>query len=608
MITFTRAPTIAVGNPITSTQLTALAAAFNDRLRSGLVDPTWRLHFYWLSLFRQVRNSDSGGTLFPALAEFFTAGYQMLDPAHAQWPAAGAGEPEGANIACQIMAYVFGAEALNLDSEDLRLTEPLSGGIPLWLEGAAPQTDADYWELAKQQRGGYDPATDGMASPAWSAAQSHYRISMSALSPHGNAYGGYLPTPELSATPCPDPDGEGNQGAPPNYLVRFTSLKEGVPDKTYPGTCWPVGEDLFLDHVRYVYYAPWAYYVLLNDGSIDVLPTTDYMEGPYTGEAQLRKTANGAIPRMLNNFVREFRGDDIQRSAASYWLQEAFDTQRFLTTQYHLAPQIGTETEGVITAVYPLFRFDGALQIAAGTLATHTQSSTTEHAYHADFVLTACMITASKLQAAVTVELLDGANVIQTATITPDQAGDAATLVILTTPTTPGLLKVRLATTAQFTEAGGKIEVECTEILTGKPSYDDLFLLLRAGGALENDAMDGRGIDESQAREIGETYFESGCIVNVHGSANLPGQTAEVNTNGVFDAARRLSQCIRMVPRQNFVGYAVEDGKSILWFRRGAQIGVNNVDLFEGIAPARDPIDSGELQPERIYIVTSPAR
>src|ERR1051325_11721875 len=116
MITFTKAPTVAVGDPVTSTQFATLAKAFNDRLRSGLGDPTWRIHYYWLSLFRQVRNSDEGGFLFPPLAEFFTAGYQVLDPTQGDWPVTGPGEPEGSNVACQIMAYVFGADAIALDS------------------------------------------------------------------------------------------------------------------------------------------------------------------------------------------------------------------------------------------------------------------------------------------------------------------------------------------------------------------------------------------------------------------------------------------------------------------------------------------------------------
>ena len=80
MITFTRAPTVATGDPITSTQFAKLAAAFNDRLRSGFADGPWRIVFYLLSLFRQVRNSDAEGNLFPPLGEFFTAGYQMLPP------------------------------------------------------------------------------------------------------------------------------------------------------------------------------------------------------------------------------------------------------------------------------------------------------------------------------------------------------------------------------------------------------------------------------------------------------------------------------------------------------------------------------------------------
>lgn len=580
-ITFTRAPLVNKGDPITSTQFGLLADAFNDRLRSGLGDGPWRIAYYWLSLFRQVRNPDESGMLFPALAEFFTVGYQMLDPDKAEWPVAAAGQPEGANIACQIMAYVFGSETLNIYDEATRLTnpDPDSGGISL---GPA-DTDEDLWELAKQQRGGYDPETGALGSPAWSAARSHHRFAFSNRSPHGNAYGGYLPTPEISEEIC-DPTDDGF--TPINYLIHFTALKEGLEDKDYAGTCAPTGSNSYSSHVRWIGYTPWAYYVWLNGGTIEILPTTDYIEGPYTGEAQLRKTANGALPRVLNAFTGEYRGSDSQRDAADYWLDNAFDTQRFLTSQYHLAANIGTEDPETheIIAEYPLYTFSGDTTLKAGTLATHVQSSTNEHAWEDSFVLSAFLVTATRLRLEATIELIDGDEVIATTTLTPDEFGYASALVTVDS-VKPEALQARLKTDAVFTSIAGSIDVECNEILKQKPTVEDLFLLLRCGGAVgAENVTDGRGIDEDKAKEIGENYFSHACIENVHGNTELPPPDSTVNTNGLFDAARRLSQCIRIVPRQNFVGYEVKNGKSILYFKKNAMIGGRTISLFGGIA------------------------
>lgn len=604
MITFTQAPTVAPGDPITSTQLAKLAAAFNGRLRSGLGDPTWRIVFYFLSMFRQVRNSD-GGFLFPAMAEFFTGGYQMLQPSEGEWPATEPGEPEGANVASQIMAYVFGAEAIDLWSEDLRLTDPDAGGIPLWIGGHSPETPQEFWDLAKLQRGAVDPDSGALGSPAHTAARSHYAIASSPRSMHGHAYGGYLPTADVNPFGCDDPNDTDDYPAPVNYVIKFQALTEGLSDITYDGTCQPVpGGEGYPTHVAWISYTPQAYFVFLNDGSVDVLPTADYLEGPYTGEARLRKTANNAIGRVMNAFAGEFRGSDNQRSTvANYHLQEAFDTQRFLTSQYHLAPNRGTESGGLITVEYPLFRFAGSLELAAGTFATHTQSSTESHAYHENCVLTGYLATGSKLAGPVTVELLNDADVISTVTLTPDELGDAAELVLLVTPLTPDPLKCRLTTACTFTDAEGKIEIETTELLSSKPTIEDLFLVLRTAGAIESDVMDGRGIDEDSAREISEEYFSQGCVTNHRFYQGLPGSLAAVNSNAVYDVARRLSQWVRIMPRQQIVGYAVEGGKSVVWFNRFASLGGVQIDMCEGIAPPRGQVLSGDLLAERTYIV-----
>ena len=118
----------------------------------------------------------------------------------------------------EVHHLLCGVEEMVFIAVDRLDTEPDAGGIPLWYEGAYPTTPLEWWELAKQQRGAWDPSTGALASPAFSAARSHYRIAMSPRSPHGHAYGGYLPTPYLAGEPCEDPDTEDDRPAPPNLV------------------------------------------------------------------------------------------------------------------------------------------------------------------------------------------------------------------------------------------------------------------------------------------------------------------------------------------------------------------------------------------------------
>jgi hypothetical protein len=68
-ITFTEAPTVAAGGRPRSQDFNKLAAAFNDRMRSGLGDPTWRIWWKAYSMFRALIAPD--GDLTPAEDEWF---------------------------------------------------------------------------------------------------------------------------------------------------------------------------------------------------------------------------------------------------------------------------------------------------------------------------------------------------------------------------------------------------------------------------------------------------------------------------------------------------------------------------------------------------------
>ena len=203
MVTFREVAQVAVGDDVTSAQMIQLAGAINDRIRSGLGDPTRRIHFYMQAMGRQIRNPDSGGTLFPKVDEL-RMDYEHIEPSSgAEWPLTGPGDPEGSMCRRSSADCVFGSEAGGFDSEDLRLSDPMeSGGVDMdYGTGSA----LDLWELGKRQRGAIDVAAGIIASPAFKAAQSHFAIIQSARSAHGNAYGGYQPVPEVLGTAATAP-------------------------------------------------------------------------------------------------------------------------------------------------------------------------------------------------------------------------------------------------------------------------------------------------------------------------------------------------------------------------------------------------------------------
>ena len=81
--------------------------------------------------------------------------------------------------------------------------------------------------------------------------------------------------------------------------------------------------------------------------------------------------------------------------------------------------------------------------------------------------------------------------------------------------------------------------------------------------------MDGSGLQES-GLSASRSLRENGCILNQRGIAALSTPLSAINEHPVFDAARRWSQVVRIIPRRQIVGYAVENGKSVIWCRRYA--------------------------------------
>jgi hypothetical protein len=476
-LSFRQARLIKSGERVRAAHLAALARAINDRLRSGVGDGPFRIRQWMMGLFRSIRNCDASGLICPAVGEFFE-NYEMLPPSAGNWPTAGPGLPEGANVDNPIAGYIFGNEGAGLASEAIRFS-----AMPFLPYG---DTRLALWQLGKDQRGGYDPATGALASPSFDAARAYGTVRYSWRGPFGNAYGSWMPMPDVLPTACEDCNPDDSYPAPINYQIKFKGLTPGHPDRVYAGTCIPCYDGQYPDHVAGIGYAPWAYYVLLNNGTLDVLPTNDYMEGPYTGAPQLKKTPGAHMARVFSRFGGDFRGARQNEYAAAGtrphgWCRKAFDTQRFLRSQYLLAPAKGTQVGNNVDVVYPEWKLPAAAP--KGTLMAHTGGGTA-HTITSGFVGAAACAWGAKLLATVTVEVLVNGEVAGTLTVAGNPSGTEADILALATPAAAGTsVQFRLGGMATFA-AGGSLTAELAELLDYKPWLHDLMVVERIASAV----------------------------------------------------------------------------------------------------------------------------
>ncbi|MBX3732581.1 MAG: hypothetical protein KF791_08310 [Verrucomicrobiae bacterium] len=583
--TFTQARLVQTGEAVTSRDLASLAAAANTRLLSGVGDGAFRIAFYLFGgLFRQIRNPDSSFNLYPAQAEFFHF-YQMLRPRDAQWPLSGPGDPEGTNVANPLVAFLQGAEAIGLESERQRLSH-----IPTGFLDGEPLTAWRLWILGSAQAGAYDPSTGLVGSPAIEEARAYGWVRSSIRSPHGNAYGGWLPTPAFQGI-CADEETA-------DFDIFFTNLKTN--EVRHFGTCPENAGD-----IAGIGYAPHAYYVFLNSGALVYLPKAEWIEGPYQQEPRLQKTQSQAIGRVLNAFAAEVRGTEEQRDSA--WMGEAFAVQEFCTRQYALAPQVGVAIgQAAVQPIYATWYRAGSGLAPGAAVPFYGGSDRVREGN----VCHGWAARAHGLQAPATLRLLRDGEEIGRLRLDPDpDGGTAEAIQIFAAAAGPGRLSVDVPAGLNL-GGGGELQVEASERLAYKPELHDWALVTRLAtydGSF--DRPDGIGLECSEAKKISDTLFEVGCVLPLGLSAEtIPaGIDPPINQNALFDTARRMSQCVRIVPRWNLVGYAVQGGKSVLYLDRYARGMSNNVpiDLLEGIAPERLPIQPGQIAWGRKYRVKS---
>jgi hypothetical protein len=614
-IRFTRARTVAAGGLPTSTDLRSLAAAVNDRLLSGVGDCAWRISWYLFNLWRQDRNPDSSGYLFPPQGEFFDI-YGAIDPSFTDviHPTAGPGDPEGSNLASTMPGFVHG------DPENFSEADALSG-----FSDGATATLHDKWELGKLQRGARDPNTGAQGWPAGDAAQRFMRITAGTWSPHAKAWGGYLPT----ATPVYT--GYGGDGYrcgadeetglyQTNREVKFTALRAGVDIPaghggtastvggvsviTYAGNCGCGSDASGAGHVLMVWEGPLAYYAYVRTaGGLDCttnavrFPLEDWLHGPYEGVGRLAHTDGKQLNRVIHAFASDFRGTPTQREPDTFDITKiALPAEEIMGRQYLLAPARGIQAGEWITVQYPSAVFSGADFIPAGSSKQLSPATGL-----ADHVISGVIARAYGLQTATAVSLMDGGTSIRTLTLNPDETGYAEAMHWFTAPVRRSSLEAVVASDATFDGEDTGLHVEVAELQEMKPQYWDLYLMARMGAAGNQQQVRGRGLDYTESKTVGQNYLESGCIVGTSPDIDEP----EINRNPVWDVARRLTNsCLRIINRRQFVAYEVADGKSILYLKRFAY-GMENtrLDLLAGIAPQIDPV--AEVVEGEAYVVRS---
>jgi hypothetical protein len=606
-VDYTEATPVDVDDGVFSQDYNRLALAFNDRLKNGVGDPTWRLLWYAHSLVRGMRNPN--GFLYAAEDEWWKVYSHIKEASGITWPTTSAGMPEGVNVANPLGAFIYGL-APTVVNEEGRVSgsgefdpagTPLATaptGVPLFLSDGglhAPANIADYWTLSKYQRGAVpSDLSDYSASNAIKASQEHGFINYPSSGFFLQNYGGFLPSPKLDASDpiCDD-------GYTPNLDLKFKALNSSVADKTYT-TCQPHGVMFYFEGFS-------AYKIIKWNGSTESLPLTDYLEGPYTDNAYLRRYKGQQLNEVMNWYAMEYRANETEREESDMnRINKGFQFQDFLTRQYCLAPAYGTVSTGSITAVYPTFT--ASTGEVAGTyidvLTAGVYSGTTTYTVPTKFTYAAFYAKTTGSGAGdVEIEAFNGSTSLTTFTITAVGGSTVDHMEWFTSAHNEADIRFKLKTTLP---ANVTINIECAMLLEYKPTIYDAYVCLRLGSTdgPTSTTYDKSGYTFSDPKQISDNILGYGCLIR--GVAGIPTADA-INENPVYESARRLiHNNLRMAERQSLVGYEVIGGKSYLHFKRFARGQYSgDLDVFEGIAPPSAAVASGDLIEGEVYQVWS---
>lgn len=561
MIEFPQVARVESGDPVTSRQLATLADGINARIISGLGDGAWRIVYLWLSAARQFRISGN------ADAEFFH-GPQMLD---GELALPSVGNVGGIYPASPVPLYVYGSGSFPGERE--AIAQPEDGGVPM-----AVASDAEsIWQLAKQQRGTVDLDEGQWSAPAFDAARHVFRIVYGATSIHGNAYGGFQPTPAYLGD-CTD--GTSETPPTPNYEIKFTNTQT-LAEQVFDGTCPDEPT-----HIAGIWSTPIAYWVSLNNGTLYYFDRGTWIEGPYTGGNVLKKSHAEHLPRILNSFCGEFRGDAArvakEDAGKARWLGKAFDIASFLSRPYYLSPAKGELIGEEITATYP----------SGQQVGTSVSGDIGFNQADTGFWFVAAIIRCSGARVDFTVRIYGDDQLVATRTM---RASSDAQIVTFES----GYSTVRIEALQARGQGSGNVSVsyELAEVYQYRPGIHDLWTLLRLSAASSTADIDGSGRSTANASDIYEAYIDGGVIPKLTEDNALPEdpEANPISRNAVFDKFRRQSRVIRCIHRNQLRGYAVENGKSIVWVSHNYQSveGLPTADTLSGI---RDAIAS-EAEP-----------
>lgn len=652
------------GEPISSASHNDLALAFNQRILSGAGDAAWRIIWNAHSLMRQVRNP-AGATLLPGTQQWPASDewwkmYSLVNNSTTcgsgtteepwYWPIAGPGEEEGANVANPMMAFVYGIDrgkdTRANDAEVNRITDgpstdeahytPINVGT---LIGNESSDALETWLKAKGQRGWIEEEGPYRATaPAIEAAHSVYGWRYPSEAPYLKTYSTFAPVAKDEGR-CPEFSGV----YPFKWTAIFTPLLPGYPKLEFP-TCPGVAGNLQsiskLDD-RYVLY-------FLDRPSM-MLPYNIYIEGPYQGGGVLGKQHSELITQSLNKFVVDMRGSLAERKDCSYdSANKSFNFQRFLATQYAIAPAAGGVYNVVTNAVdaspydYPKFELlfgegtgldsDNVHHKDAGTFFTLAYTtrrpgdSEDTHFVLAPFVFSAFLLHVANVTQATKVEFINGSGqVIYTQDIPVTTTGFYKT-VFLPTADNPESVRVRLGapTIIASTPAHGvgEISVELLIQVPYLPDIQDAYAVLRCGLTRGNDEGGGglaSGPDEvggnipsTEVVKLSDAYFKYGCILNLSDNLSLSYHETGVNFNSIYESARLLlHDNLRMVPRTQLIKYEVVDNQTSVYFNRKA-LPVHDTGSVQVVeeevkptvaAKVVDPVAVEKLTPRLEYVV-----
>lgn len=603
-ITFKIAPLVSSGSVPLASEMAGLANAINSRLISGLADSTKRIHQYCFNLTRQIRNPSSDGTTFPSLGEF-PMYYQMLDfdTTPSTWPLAQAGDFEGANVAAPANQFVFG---IGNEEQGTAGEGDYFTAYDFFSLGA-DRSPLAHWELAKHQRGAYDPDTGNQYTPMFDLSQRHFRLVFPDWSRHHKSPGGYLPTLEQGSECRVTNVITGEHYTVDNWIYKFHPITEGYLPYTGSGTC---GLDFNLDDewqitggsptdIYYVANYPFAWYVYQYDGNVYRFDKTNYIL-VRDGGGILSRDDGGQIERlMMHPYISEFRGTELQRAQTCFetpYIEYAFANQDFYTKQYQLAPAYAITDTDTLVATYPTHTWTTS-QIAGDNIELSNIPD--------GFRLGGHLVQQRNLSQDVSMRILCDDVPIHYFTCSVSKG---SMVEIFDNGPITGSIKYEVTSPLTFTDSNGFLKVEYSLLMDYKPEIWDGYALIRAAsgkGAIGDNQMDTRGMDFEYSRQIYDTYANYGCFINQYNASGIEQQVSSVNTNPVFDSMRKYVNSfirtingtdLRIPNRPMIVGYEVSQSYhepditssfSILYFNRyqaGLGLNTNNIDCFAGIA------------------------